>query len=190
MERCPAPALWTRWRFSISDFMKADAMAIESQPGDQNQADDDATGRDIYREAIREASGVAIRSACGWLPIAGTILVAGLYMQQKPFIAADKILADKAGDYWQEAFMPTILFAIFGAAFGLFLGWRMTGTCGMIGWPAWIIGATATLALAVIGIVSSLFIYPGVIPMMLWLSLALMSIAGLAGVSYHTLWTR
>lgn len=165
-------------------------MAIESKPGDHDITDDDAAGRDIYREAIREASGVAIRSACSWLPIAGTILVAGLYAQQQPFIAADKIFADGAGDHWDEAFMPAILFAMFGAAFGLFLGWRMTSICGMIGWPAWIIGAAATLALALIGVVGSLLLYTGVLPMMLWLSLAMMIVAGLAGVSYHTLWTR
>ena len=165
-------------------------MAFESQPDDQGHTGEDASGRDTYREAIREASGVAIRSACCWLPLAGAILVAGLYAEQKPFIAADKILTDKAGDFWQQAFMPIILFAIFGAAFGLFLGWRMTSTCGMVGWPAWIIGAAATLALAVIGVVGSLFVYPEGIPMMAWMSLALMIVAGLAGVSYYALWAR
>ena len=190
MERCLPPAAWIRSQLSISDSKKADAMAFESQPSEQDHTGDDATGRDIYREAIREASGVAIRSACSWLPIAGAILVAGLYAQQQPFIAADEILTDRAADYWQEAFMPAVLFGFFGAAFGLFLGWRITSACGMAGWPAWIIGAAATFALAVIGVVGSLLIYPGVIPMMLWISLAFMIVAGLSGVSYYTLWTR
>lgn len=183
------PAVWTRWQISISDSMKVDTMTFDSQSGDHDHTADDAPDHDIYREAIREASGVAIRSACIWLPIAGAILVAGLYAQQKPLIAADEILADKAADYWQEAFMPAILFGFFGAAYGLFLGWRTTSACGMVGWPAWIIGAAATFALALIGIVGSLLIYPGAIPMMLWISLALMIVASLGGVSYFTLWT-
>lgn len=161
-------------------------MAID--PTKENQTEDNA-GRDAYRAAIREGAGVAIRSACAWLPIGSAVLLAGLYAAANSFVSAEEILAD-GGDYWQEAFMPVVLFAIFGGCFGSFLGWRMTTTSGMIGQPTMLIGAGAALILVLIGLIGAIFIFEEGIPILVWISLGATCLFALGGMSFFAIWVR
>ncbi|MCG8407364.1 MAG: hypothetical protein MI923_19370 [Phycisphaerales bacterium] len=155
---------------------------------EQSDSQNDTERRDVYREAVREGAGVAIRSACIWLPIGAAILLAGLYAEKRPFIAAQEVLVGGDSDFWQEAFMPVVLFAMFGGCFGLFFGWRMTTASGLIGPPALFIGVAVVLILAVIGSIGALLIFTGGIPLLVWISLGATTLVAIGGITFFTIW--
>ncbi len=162
-------------------------MSLNTTSPNKADAEVDDLARERFRQAVREGTGVAIRTACLWLPIAGAVLVAGLALAEDAFKAADENLADR-GEFWQESFMPLVLFLMFGACAGLSLGWRIAGRSGLVGRPAMLVGAVAVAALLLVGVIGVAVIYESGIPDMAWLSLACMEAAALGGVAIFAMY--
>lgn len=140
-----------------------------------------------YFEAIREGTMVAIRAASFWTPIWTLCLILGFSLSRNTFLASDQIL-DDAGHDWAQALWPAALYGVFGLAFGSFLGWRINIGAGLVGGPAWRIGALAVGLLCAVGVVASMFIFSEGIPRLVYVSAALIAVTALGGVTFFAKW--
>ncbi len=139
------------------------------------------------KAAMREGMAVAAKSAAGWVPIAGAVLILGYYLARSTFKAADHIFED-AGTEWDQAMWPSAMFGIFGLAYGALIGWRISTTSGLVGGPAWKIGAAAVIAVAVIGVIGALFIHTEKLPILIWLSSGVMLIGAMGSITFFSKW--
>ncbi len=149
--------------------------------------EDEAADLARHREAIREGVSAAIPSMLISLAIGLVVLIPMIYLMRDALTAAEAALKDGA-EVSYEPYMPSTLFVMFGAIFGLFSGWRMTTSTGLTGRPAWLIGAAGVAALLAVGAVVGLLFFSPAIPIMFWVTLAVLALAALVGISVFTLW--
>lgn len=109
--------------------------------------------------ALHEAMVVAMQTAIVWLIIGAIALLPGMFLLAPALSCVTEDLENVfMVSFGRERVMPTLLFALFGVAYGTLLGWRMASGAGLVGWPAWVIGSAAILALALIGGVFACFV--------------------------------
>lgn len=139
------------------------------------------------REAMREGVSAAIPSMLKSLAVGAVILLPMVFFMRAALTAAEAALKDGT-EVSYEPYMPAILFAMFGGVFGLASGWRMTMTSGLTGRYAWLIGAAGAAALILLGAIAGVLFYSGAIPVMFWVSLAVVAVTALVGMTVFTLW--
>jgi len=112
--------------------------------------------------ALREAMIVAMRTATVWLVLGAIALLPGMFLLAPALSCVTEDLENVfMVSFGRERVMPTLLFALFGLAYGTLLGWRIASGAGLVGWPAWAVGSAAILALALIGGVFACFVLSG-----------------------------
>jgi peptidoglycan/LPS O-acetylase OafA/YrhL len=137
--------------------------------GGKTVDEDTAAARD--REMLHEGMVATARSMAGPVVLGAVALVLALYFLKHPYLASDQILKGK-GEDWYEAHMPNVLLAMLGAVLGVFAGWRISSSGGMMGWPGWIVAAIGVAVLCVVGVIGAVIIYPSPIPLQVWVGLA------------------
>lgn len=146
--------------------------------------------RDEQIEVTRRSSdpGMDFADVVGGLTSAGLaallclvpailVLVLGLRMLKPALLAAAKLRGDMTGAFWQESFMPSVLFMIFGAVFGGLVGWLIHARASLPTGLSWLVGGVAIVLLAVAGIITASAMFTAGIPGVCWMNLALMSVA-------------
>ena len=155
-----------------------------------------AAGADAVGEETAEGRGRGMsrgggaapaRSMVGPVVLGAMALVLALYLLKHSYLAGDQILKAKGSD-WYQAHMPSVLMALLGAALGVFAGWRISSSGGMMGRPGWIVAAIGVVVLGVVGAVGIVVIYPSPIPFQVWVGLAVAALTTLLGVTIYTLW--
>ena len=106
----------------------------------------------------------------------------------EPTLAASRQILDGQGDYWYEAQMPAVLFGLFGAAFGVFAGWRLNSSGGVVGWPGWIVAAAGVLATCTIGSIGAIGLYAPPVPFPFWIALGALALTAMLAMTFYTLW--
>lgn len=154
----------------------------EQMPARRRPADPEAEAR-LLQEAMRRGTG----SAVVVLVIAVAPLVVGMRALRPALVAADKLLRS-GGDYWSEMWMPVVLFAFFGFAFGGGLAWRVCSAASLGGKSAWMVVGAAITVLTLVGVITAALVFVGPVPIMCWTSLGGMAGAAIAGTYLAFLW--
>lgn len=136
-----------------------------------------------FADVVEGARSAGLTAALCLVP-AAVVLALGLRLLKPALLAAEKLRGDMTGDFWQESFMPGVLFVIFGAVFGGLVGWQIHARASLPPVLSWLIGGTATLLLAVAGIIAAAMIFTAGIPGTCWINLAFMSIAALVAFQF------
>lgn len=137
-------------------------------------------------EIMREGARSALRCAMANLPI-GAILLAALVYFLAPAITSGQELLNH-GEHWDDSLMPATLFLLLGGCFGCFLGWRIAGASGLTGPVAWGIGMVALLIFAASGLIVATIVFHAGIPLLMYVTLAAMTLIAAIGLSVFTLW--
>lgn len=156
-----------------------------TQEFEDDQVDEIPENEEAYREAIREGSAVAVKSAMIWTPLSAVLLLLGFKLSGGTFLAAEHIFED-AGTEWDSAFWPAALYGLFGLGFGSLIGWRIGSSSGLVGGPAWRIGTAAVLILCLMGVLGAMLIFDEGLPKLLWISTGLLAAAAIAAVTYFS----
>ena len=118
----------------------------------------------------------------------GVILLPLMLLVMRPtLLAADKLFV-RGGEHWSDAYMPTVLFAIFGAGFGALLGWRLSASASLGGVVTWLITGAAAVVLTVVGACAATVIFPGGIPTMCWIGLGALGLSALGAMYLFSIW--
>lgn len=139
------------------------------------------------RAMLREGLAVAVRTMAISSVLGGAALLAAVYYLEPSFAASEEILRGK-GHGWFNAQMPAVLIGLLGAAFGVFAGWRLDSSGGIMGWPGWIIAAAGVLAVAAVGAAGAAVFYAPPIPFTLWIALGAMVVTAMLALTFYTLW--
>lgn len=149
---------------------------------------DDLENKAAYDEAVREGTAVAMKCVMLWIPVGAALLLFGFWLSGATFIASDQILEDP-GHEWGQAIWPAMLYGLYGLALGSLIGWRINMTSGLVGGPAWRIGTAAVLAVCIIGIVGSMFIFDEGLPKLVWISSGFIAVCGIGCVTFFSKWS-
>lgn len=163
-------------------------MPIDFIPGMRTAVEPDAHREEREREALREGIRAAARTGATCAAPAAIVLVIAMMAMKSLLVAADQVLRD--GDNWISAFMPSMLFGIFGLVLGGLLGWRMAEGAGMSGSWAWRIGSGCVVIVALCGAAAAPFVFSPAIPFMWWLTLGVFALASQPGLSYFAFWAQ
>jgi hypothetical protein len=139
------------------------------------------------RAMLREGLAATARTMAWSVALGSVALLVAVYLLQRSFAAAQQILQGQ-GEYWYEAYMPAVLLGLLGAAFGVFAGWRLDSSGGIVGWPGWIIAATGVLATAAVGAAGAAVCYTPPIPFTFWIALGGMVVTAMLALTFYTLW--
>ena len=156
-------------------------------PPQEPTPEDERKAIERERVILREAGTITARTALLWSALGIAVLIAVIQAMRASLVSADELFRG-GGFQWDHALMPSVLFGLFGGAFGAWLGWRMTSSSGLTGVLAWRIGAAAIALFALSGGITSLFVFSGTVPVSLWLSLFAMTRAALGTMSIFTTW--
>jgi hypothetical protein len=140
-----------------------------------------------HRALVRQAALNALRTCAGCAVLGGAALAMGLRLLRPAILAADR-LRDGSGDYWQELWMPAVLFGFFGLTFGGFTAWRLSSAAGIGGVMLCVLAGLAAVLVAGAGAVSASMIFAPV-PAMAWIVLAVMTVAAIAGAFLFAAWS-
>jgi len=121
--------------------------------------------------------------------VVGAILLPLMLLALRPALLASDKLFVLDSDHWSESYMPTVLFAVFGAGFGVLLGWRLSASASLSGGATWLITGVAVAALIVVGVCSASLIFAGGIPTMCWIGLCALGLATACAIYLFSLWT-
>lgn len=153
----------------------------------RSRDEDEAQRRAREREALQEGMRAGVRSIVVTGVPAVVLLPIMMYGMRSSLEAANHLFVSKDVVHWQDAFMPAVLFAMFGGAYGALAGWRLASGAGIVGRQAWLIGAAAVAGLMVIGAFMSFLIFDESLTM-LWVCLVVMAVGGLGTMTYFTLY--
>lgn len=153
------------------------------------QSDTEAFGARVDREMLREGRRTALRVAAAQSAPGVVIYAVILKVLGNSLASASEILSDK-GEFWYESFMPCVLTALFGGLLGAGLGWRITSVSGLSGMPGWTIGASAVLAVGVLGVLLAKLVLTISLSAMTFVATGAMVLAALALISFFALWSE
>lgn len=156
-------------------------------PPPESTVEDEQKALECEREILREAGTITARTALLWSAVGIAVLIVLIQAMRASLVSADELFHG-GGLHWDYALMPSVLFGLFGAGFGAFLGWRMTSSSGLTGVLAWWIGAAAIALFVFAGGGAARFIFSGTAPVALWVSLFAMTLAALGTMSIFTTW--
>lgn len=148
---------------------------------------DEETAEARDREMSREGMAASARSMVGSVVLGAVAIVLALYLLKHSYLAGDQILKAKGSD-WYQAHMPNVLMAMLGAALGVFAGWRISSSGGMLGRPGWIVAAIGVAVVWIVGAIGVAIIYPSPIPFQAWVGAAVAALTMLLAVTVYTLW--
>lgn len=162
-------------------------MPIEYLPGVKIEPDDESENRaqrhrEEWRAAIRAGS---IHAAICAAPSA-LVLVLAISTMRTSLISAGDLL--RQGQNWFSAFMPALLFLLFGLGLGCLLGWRLADGVGLTGRAGLIVGAAAVAGIVAVGAVAVVIVFVPVVPSMAWTALGAVGAGALPGLCYFCIW--
>jgi len=149
-------------------------------PDEQTDSVDELMDEE-YRKAVR----AAVWSAGVVVFVGVAIVLPAIYLMRPAFVAAAKLLSD--GWAQRDPLMPTVLYGLFGAAFGQLLGWRVLDATDLGGTPVWLVclAAAGLVGLIAAAVAPALLSGEGLI--VCWASLGVMTGAALVSVAIRIL---
>ncbi len=148
----------------------------------------DADGNEeAEAEMLREGSRVALQSVAIWAGLEAMLIFTAVWAVRAPILASQQLFTSGSA-YWYESCMPAVLFALLGGLLGVLLGWRMTSASGLAGPAGWRIGVLGWSAVGGAAVAAAFMTFSGGVPTFFWVAWTALMIAGVCGVSVHTLW--
>jgi hypothetical protein len=164
-------------------------MPVEFLPDDDVYEPAPAVERaDRSGETFSEVLVPSLRAAALCL-IVGCVVAPLMVIALRAAVNSAQYLMTKGeGEFWQNAFMPAVLYGIVGGLFGVATGWRITNATGATGLSAFAAGGAACVALTAYTVAWSAFVFGAAIPTMQWVCLAVMLGLGLIALRVYLAW--
>jgi hypothetical protein len=142
---------------------------------------------DLVPEGLRESLPGAVRTMLISVIITAPLLVGGLYLLQSAMQYLEGIAPGVGGNVFFSR-LPMLLAGGFGALFGFSSSKKIAAAGGLVGWPAFVVGALGAILLVGIGSLTGGFLFSNDPSPLFSYCLFCVAFMSLLGICFNAFW--